>query len=186
MVKNKKGGKHKHMARKHVNINNFRRKIREPKEIGEMIARIIKVEGGSNFEVLCNDEKRRLLVVRQKFKGRNKRDNSLKIDTMVMIGLREWQVVSNKKREKVDLLEVYNTDQLPELKKISKINLDIFPAGEQSIKAEDIPFEMDFNGSNELLDEDAMEELNKNIEKKKEEKEVGEKKENMDFDWDDI
>ena len=82
MVKNKKGGRHKHMARKHVNAsNNFRsRKLREPKESGEMIARIVKIEGGSNFEVLCNDNKRRLLVVRKKFKGRNKRDNSLKID----------------------------------------------------------------------------------------------------------
>ena len=188
MVKNKKGGRHKHMARKHVNAsNNFKsRKLREPKESGEMIARIVKVEGGSNFEVLCNDNKRRLLVVRKKFKGRNKRDNSLKIDTMVMVGLRDWQVLTEKKREKVDLLEVYNTDQLPELKKVNKINLDIFPAGEQSVKDDDNPFEMDFSGSNELLDEDAIKELNKKIEKQKEEEKEEVKEDTMDFDWDDI
>tara|TARA_Y100001970_G_scaffold294316_1_gene450428 strand:- start:6826 stop:7401 length:576 start_codon:yes stop_codon:yes gene_type:complete len=191
MVRNKKGGKHKHMARKHINAsNNFRsRKLREPKESGEIIGRIVKIEGGSNFEVLCNDNKRRLLVVRKKFKGRNKRDNVLKIDTMVMVGLRDWQVLTGKKREKVDLLEVYNTDQLPELKKVKNINLDIFPAGEQSVKDEDNPFEMDFSGSNELLDEDAIDKINENIEKQKEEEKEKEKQKEEEFDdidWDDI
>ena len=187
MVKNKKGGRHKHMARKHVNAsNNFRsRKLRVPKENGEILARIVKIEGGSNFEVLCNDNKNRLLVVRKKFKGRNKRDNILKIDTMVMVGLRDWQVLTGNKREKVDLLEVYNTHQLSELKKVKNINLDIFPAGEQSIKDEDNPFEI-VNCSNELLDEEAIEKINKNIEKQKEEEEKQKEEEFDEIDWDDI
>ena len=118
MVKNKKGGSnHKKMARKHVNPQNRVRKTRFVKEDGEMYARITKVEGGSNFEVLCNDNKIRLMVVRRKFKGRNKRDNSLKVGTMIMIGLREWQVMSSRKREKVDLMEVYKDSQLVELSK---------------------------------------------------------------------
>jgi hypothetical protein len=49
MVKNKKGGKHKHMARKHVNINNFRRKKSEDywlcdKNLKEGIREIIHLE----------------------------------------------------------------------------------------------------------------------------------------------
>ena len=103
-----------------------------------------------------------------------------------MVGLRDWQVLTGNKREKVDLLEVYNIDQLSELKKVKKINLDIFPAGDQSVKDEDNPFEI-VSGSNELLDEEAIEKINENIEKQKKEEEQKEDKEDFDeIDWDDI
>tara|TARA_B100000795_G_scaffold260072_1_gene235576 strand:+ start:475 stop:1035 length:561 start_codon:yes stop_codon:yes gene_type:complete len=184
MVKNKAGGsRHKKMARKHVNnSNNVIRKIRQPREKGEMIARIVRVEGGSNFEVLCNDGKRRLLYVRQKFKGRNKRDNSLSIDTMVMIGLREWQVTCGKKREKVDLLEVYR-DQYAELRKIKNINMCVFPAVEQKTDNSEDVFEIDRGQVTGDLDEKSKEELNKNINEKLEKVEE-EEDEEVEIDWD--
>lgn len=187
MVKNKSGGsKHKKMARKHVNASSsIPRKLREVKEKGEIYGRIVKVEGGSNFGVLCNDNVLRLLVVRKKFRGRNKRDNNLKIDTMVMVGLRDWEVRSGKKREKVDLLEVYNSNQIELIKKLKNINLEILPESEQ-LQESDNPFDIDSNYSNELLDEEAAEELNKKINKKldtvNEEKEVDDPV----FNWDDI
>lgn len=128
MVKNRKGGSgHKKMARKFVRDSNFRsRKIRQAKE-GEMYAKVIKVNGGGICEVLCNDKKERQMIIRKKFKGRNKRDNSISVDTMVLVGLRDWQVLSGKKKEKVDLLEVYNSSQLDELKLVKNICYDILP-----------------------------------------------------------
>ena len=79
MVKNKKGGSgHKKMARKFVRDNNFTsRKIREAKHEDEMYAKVIGINGGSVFEVLCNDKIIRQMIVRNKFKGRNKRDKEI-------------------------------------------------------------------------------------------------------------
>jgi len=184
MVKNKKGGSnHKKMARKHVNPQNRTRKTRFVKDNDEMYGRIVKVEGGSNFEVLCNDNKRRLMVVRKKFKGRNKRDNSLRVGTMVMIGLRDWQVMSSKKREKVDLLEVYKDSQLVELSKDKKINLDIFPIGEKEREETWGAFEMS-DGFDELNEEEGkkLEENIKNTMEIIKEENVEEEE----FNWDDI
>ena len=122
MVKNKKGGSgHKRMARKHVNTGDFRqRKLREPQE-GEMFARVTRVNGGNVFEVLCNDKKERQMIVRKKFRGRNKRDNTIAIGTMVLVGLRDWEVLSGKKKPKVDLLEVYSSSQMDQLKKAKSL-----------------------------------------------------------------
>lgn len=183
MVKNKKGGSsHKKMARKHVNPQNRNRKLRLVKESGEMYGKIVKIEGGGNFEVLCNDNKRRLMIIRKKFKGRNKRDNTLRVGTMVMVGTRDWQVMSNKKREKVDLLEVYKDSQLNELSKDKNINLDVFPIGEKSEENWGA-FEVDDGGELNEEDEKKLEEnIKVNMETIKEET-VTEKSE---FNWDDI
>ena len=111
MVKNKKGGSgHKRMARKHVNNgDDFRqRKVREPGE-SELFARVTRVNGGNVFEVLCNDKVERQMIVRKKFRGRNKRDNTIKIGTMVLVGLRDWEVLSEKKKKKVQVVLDTNT-----------------------------------------------------------------------------
>ena len=68
MVKNKKGGsKHKKGARKHLNNNNVRRKLRKVEEEGEIYARIIAISGGGHAKILCADKKERTLVIRGKF-----------------------------------------------------------------------------------------------------------------------
>ena len=187
MVKNKKGGSsHKKMARKHVNnsLNSRNKRTRLVKEDGEMYAKIIKIEGGSNFEVLCNDGKRRLLVVRKKFKGRNKRDNSLKIDTMIMIGLRDWQVVAEKKREKVDLLEVYRESQYEELSKDKKLNLELFPLNKNtdaSLNEDGFVFD-----NSVQLDENETKLMEDNLKLATIKEDNDSKEEEMDIDWDDI
>ena len=185
MVKNKKGGSgHKKMARKFVKNNDYTsRKVREATDEDEMYAKVVKVNGGSVFEVLCNDKVVRQMVVRNKFKGRNKRDNTLAIDTMVLIGRRSWQVLTGKKKEKVDLLEVYNKNDLVKLKNFKNICQDILPAGESKETVDD-GFDFD-NTVEEDVDDETKNQLEQNINKKLET--VTETaNDDIDIDWDDI
>tara|TARA_B100000902_G_scaffold383669_1_gene422830 strand:- start:1738 stop:2295 length:558 start_codon:yes stop_codon:yes gene_type:complete len=111
MVKNKTGGnKAKKQGRKHINIPQ-NRNTRFAKEDGEMYAVITKIFGGPNCEAKCNDGKTRMCIIRNKFRGRDKKDNTIMANSWVLIGLREWEVVANNKLEKCDLLEVYNNTE---------------------------------------------------------------------------
>ena len=66
------------------------RAVREKSEEGETYAAIVKVFGGANAEVVCEDGKHRLCVIRGAFRGRNKRDNFLAAGVWVLVGLRDW------------------------------------------------------------------------------------------------
>jgi len=186
MVKNKKGGSgHKKMARKHVSGGEFRqRRLREPKE-GEIFARVTRVNGGGVCEVICNDKVNRQMIIRKKFRGRNKRDNNIGIGTIVLVGLRDWEVVSTKKKPKVDLLEVYNINQIDELKKLKSLNNEILP--EQEMNEGNDGFIMD--KSSVVIDSSIQDELNDNINKKLTSVEVDNEEKNeeeIDINWDDI
>ena len=125
MVKNVKGGsRHKKLARKNVNAENVREKTRfaNPDEPCEMYANVIKIYGGGTCEVMCNDGKSRMCVIRKKFRGRNKRGNIVQIDTKVLVGLRDWEVCGVGKKEKCDLLEVYKREQHSDLQRDTTIN----------------------------------------------------------------
>ncbi len=117
MVKNKKGGnRHKKMASKN-NQPTVRQKLRQAKENdGEMYAIVMKVFGHGVCEVYCNDNITRLLIIRRKFKGRNRRDNSVTLNGIVLVGIREWEVVAPSKTPKCDLLFVYNDYHKEDLK----------------------------------------------------------------------
>tara|TARA_Y100000741_G_C18247695_1_gene556124 strand:+ start:1107 stop:1652 length:546 start_codon:yes stop_codon:yes gene_type:complete len=123
MVKNKKGGnRHKKMASKN-NQPMTRQKLRIAKEKdGEMYAIVTKVFGNGMCEVYCNDEVIRLLIIRRKFKGRNRRDNSVTLNGLLLVGIREWEVVAPKKKPKCDLLFVYNDYHKDELKRKDGFN----------------------------------------------------------------
>tara|TARA_Y100000780_G_C13693891_1_gene420613 strand:+ start:5125 stop:5655 length:531 start_codon:yes stop_codon:yes gene_type:complete len=119
MVRNLKGGnRHKKMARKNLNEDTTKHKTRlaNPEEPCEMYATVTKMYGQGNCEVLCNDGNTRLCVIRNKFKGRNKSKNFIHIDTKVLVGLRDWELVSSDKKEKCDLLEVYERSQHNDIK----------------------------------------------------------------------
>lgn len=117
---NKQGGRnHKRMAGKHV-----RDGIKEPLRLSkcdeEMYGRILKMNG-DNADVMCADKVTRLLQIRKKFKGRNKRDNIIATDTLVLVGIRSWEVRNEKKKPVVDLLYVYSPNQYESLKDIPEI-----------------------------------------------------------------
>lgn len=172
------GNRHKKMASKSFKEPR-QNKMRYAKE-GESYARIVKMYGQGNMDVLCNDNVIRLCIIRKKFRGRNKRDNNCRVDNMVLVGLREWEVIAEKKKPKVDLLYTYDKGQMDELKKAYDLNKSILP---ESIvnEAEMGAFEYDRSGATqeEIMIENNQEEvINTKISTSK--------KEEPDFDWDDI
>jgi initiation factor 1A len=134
MVKNTKGGsKHKKMARKNINAEAVKEKTRlaNPKEPCEMYANVTKMYGQGNCEVMCNDGVQRICVIRKKFKGRNKSRNMISVDTKVLVGIRDWEVLREGKRQKCDLLEVYHRDQYDDIKYDPKSNWNVLVSKEE-------------------------------------------------------
>ena len=136
MVRNTTGGsRHKRQARKNTNAQQVRKKTRlkDPKEKCEMYAVITRNFGQGNCEVLCNDSTKRMCVIRNKFKGRNKRSNRVDVGVRVLVGLRDWEVRASSKMEKCDLLEVYDSRELEDLKKDPNYNDTLLRSEEEKI-----------------------------------------------------
>jgi initiation factor 1A len=122
MPKNKGGGSyHKRQASKHSQPV-VQKKLRLQHEDGEIYAKVIKLLGQGRAHVICIDGITRLLEIRKKFKGRNKRDNLIDVDTIVLVGKRDWEYRTGDKLEKVDLLYVYSLYQHLELIKNANIS----------------------------------------------------------------
>ena len=117
MVKNVSGGsKHKNVARKSLGVGGKSHKLRKATEEGETYAVVSKILGGSNCSVIGSDNQERMCVIRGKFRapGR-KRDNTLSMGTLVLVGDRSWESSSTKKMT-CDLLEVYTSADKEHLK----------------------------------------------------------------------
>lgn len=135
MVKNKTGGsKHKKMAKKHNEPIKRKTRFKNPSESCEMYAIVTKNFGQGHIEVSCNDEKVRICVIRNKFKGRNKRTNKIYVGGNVLIGLRDWETSRDNKKEKCDLLEVYNNNEAKDLQKDISFNHKFFKMVSQSFE----------------------------------------------------
>ena len=98
-----------------------------------MYAIVTKNFGQGNCEVLCNDTKHRMCVIRYKFKGRNKRSNRVDVGVRVLVGLRDWEVRAASKKEKCDLLEVYDSRELEDLKKDPTFNDALLRSDEEKM-----------------------------------------------------
>ena len=108
MVKNVKGGSgHKGQARKFTSTDKFTNtKLRLSLDECELYAQVIKLLGNSMCHVLCQDGKTRLCIIRGKFRGRGKRDNSITNGKWIMVGIRDYESEKTDKLENCDLLEV--------------------------------------------------------------------------------
>lgn len=119
MVKNLQGGSgHKKFARNSSGCSK-NNKLRVSEDEGEIYAIVTKMLGNGMFHCHCLDDSMRLGHIRGKFtfKGK-KRDNFVEGGKWVLIGLREWDVPSEKssssltktkdKIQQCDLLEVYS------------------------------------------------------------------------------
>ena len=115
MVKNLGGNKAKRQGRKHTQGGTSHVTRRAASE-DEKYGIITKVYGNGRAEVKCIDGVFRLLIIRKKFKGRNKRDNTVSLNCWVLAGLRSWEVRRADDKENCDLLEVYNSGDVEELK----------------------------------------------------------------------
>ena len=111
MVKNFGGNKNKKFGRKHMAQSN-NRKLRIKQDDDEMYACVTKMLGNGMCNIVGIDEVNRLCIIRNKFRGRSKRQNMLNPGSWVLIGLRSWQTKqeNSNKLETCDLLEVYTTD----------------------------------------------------------------------------
>ena len=117
MVKNSIGGnKAKRQGRKFVGTVSS--KLRVSMEDGEIYAVVTKLLGNAMIDVLCIDGTQRICIIRNKFRGRGKRDNCVAIGTWLLIGKRDWEIVDGNKKEKCDLLEVYTLNDVEQLKKL--------------------------------------------------------------------
>lgn len=115
MVKNITGGsRHKSMARKAFNAP--RGALRRRSEEGELYAVVTKILGGSMCHVVGMDKAERNCVIRGKFRGGKKRDNTIRTGVVVLIGDRDWSSVQTGKLPVCDLLEVYSDADKDRLK----------------------------------------------------------------------
>lgn len=135
MVKNTHGGSgHKKFARKFTSGVKINNKLRVSEEEGEIYAIVTKMLGNNMFHCFCIDGILRLGRIRGKFTGRGKRDNIVEGGKWVLIGLREWDVSSEKssnlakgktKMQECDLLEVYSDMDKQRLKESVSENWNI-------------------------------------------------------------
>jgi initiation factor 1A len=157
MVKNQNGGKNsKKMGRKFVtNSSSNNRKIRKAEEEGEMYAIVTKMLGNGMFYANDIEGKERLCIMRNKFRGRGKRDNTVALGSWVLIGEREFESCAKPKH---DLLEVYSDIEKQKLKHsgdpiFSKLRSDFDSKNDSNNEADGLVFD---NGEddkyNELLE----------------------------------
>jgi translation initiation factor IF-1 len=122
MVKNDTGGnKGKGLARKHVNAAKCggSKLLRVATDEAERYAVVSKMLGNGMCYVRLlsggngGNASDKLCIIRNKFKGRGKRDNILDSGSWVLVGMREWA----SKQDTCDLLEVYNDGERDRLMK---------------------------------------------------------------------
>jgi initiation factor 1A len=130
MVKNVKGGSgHKSQGRKFVNSESTMKqssKLRVVEEDGETYAQITKMYGNGMCDALCIDNITRLCIIRGKFRGRGKRDNTIHVGSWVLVGKRDWESIKPDEKQKCDLLEVYSDFDVERLKKNVNANWKLF------------------------------------------------------------
>jgi len=144
MVKNTQGGSsHKKFARKFSsggssNNNNI---LRVSEDKGEIYAIVIKMLGNGMFHCHCLDNQIRLGHIRGKFSGRGRRDNTVEGGKWVLIGLREWDIPSEKsstmlkisnKMQQCDLLEVYSDSDKSRLRETISENWQVLDTNDVS------------------------------------------------------
>ena len=119
MVKNTKGGnKSKGMARKHAG-GGGERNLRLSTCNLEVYGVVLRVLGHGMFYVGTEEHPQLLGHIRNKFRGRSKRDNNITVGCVVLAGLREWEHPNYKE---CDLLEVYDANEVRQLMKNPSID----------------------------------------------------------------
>jgi translation initiation factor IF-1 len=123
MVKNTGGNKSKGLARKHIASAREPRSLRLSSCELEKYGVIIRILGNGMFYVatdIATDTQPQLLGhIRNKFRGRSKRDTTITLGSVVLVGLREWEDPNYKE---CDLLEVYDENEVRQLMKMPSID----------------------------------------------------------------
>lgn len=155
MVKNMGGNQAKRQGRKHTQGSSHfttRKAISDD----EKYSVVTKLYGGGRAEVKSIDGATRIMIIRNKFKGRNKRDNNVMINSWVLVGLRSWEVRRLEDKETCDLLEVYNSNDVEELKQSVDASWYVLTSTSKSSDGQDPETELDFTDERTQKYEDLL------------------------------
>jgi initiation factor 1A len=121
MVKNTTGGTGtKGLARKHQS-NTGAKGLRLPEDPElERFGCVTKMFGNGMCEVTLNDKSTLLGHIRNKFRGKQKRHNMIYINTIVLVGLREWE----NPRKSCDIAEIYDEQHVEQLLNIPSVKIE--------------------------------------------------------------
>jgi len=122
MVKNMQGGsKTKSQARKFSSSYSSRTSIPMSNDDLEVYACVTKLFGQGRCLVTTVKNHEINCVIRNKFKGRSKHNNTLLLGSIILVGLRHWEGPDQKKI--CDLLYVYDNDEHNILKNIPNTHI---------------------------------------------------------------
>lgn len=109
MVRNVSGGTgHKKFAKKHADTAPRALRRAGP---GESYGVVCEMSGGQHCKVVDEAGIKSTCVIRKKFRGRGKRDNTIAVGTWVLVAPREYETAPTEggRAPKCDLLEVYSS-----------------------------------------------------------------------------
>ena len=122
MVKNRNGGKGtKGLARK-LSSSNDNHRLRLSTSDDEKYAFVKQMLGNGMCSVVTNDNITLICHIRSKFRGRSKRNNFVTKNSIILVGIRDWE----NPFKNCDLLELYDDNDLIQLKKLPFIDLSLF------------------------------------------------------------
>jgi initiation factor 1A len=144
MVKNTVGGnKAKGFARKNEKPQSNKLRLSECDD--EKFAHIIKMFGNGMCQALCEDNVTRTCIIRGKFRGKGKRNSFVTPGSIVLVGTREaWSSDSDK----CDLLELYSSNEVEQLKHHPKVPAHFLSMEPLSNSSQNIPIDDSFDFSN--------------------------------------
>lgn len=163
MVKNTTGGtKARGLARKHQSSGGGDSRLRLPTDALEVVACVTKMLGNGMCEIYTNKDIRLIGHIRNKFRGRQKRNNMVTVSCFVLVGLRDWE----NPIKNCDILSIYDDAQVSQLKNMPNIAMDniLKRKLELSFTGESNVGEFEFS----KCTEEDMEEVPENIMKKSE------------------
>jgi len=118
MVKNTTGGNHaKNIARKNAYKPNTQLIL--PTSPLEVIVCVTKAFGNGMLQVQTDDNKILLAHIRNKFRGKQKRHNLITINSIVLVGLREWE----NPPKNCDIIFIYDPNHVEQLKNIPSLEI---------------------------------------------------------------
>ena len=119
MVKNTTGGTGtKSLARK--NQSSFNERLRLPECDLEQFACVTKLLGNGMCEIHTNENVRLIGHIRNSFRGKNKRNNLITPQSIVLVGLHEWEKIPKN----CNIMVVYDQNQIEQLKNIPNVKID--------------------------------------------------------------
>lgn len=107
-------------SKKNGSSREVKEKVKGPlllsKEVeGTVYGQVTKILGDCNFRVFCFDSTERMCHLRGALSKNKSKQNRIEIDTVVLVGLRDFQ------NEKGDIIYVYSKEQVSQLKNMKEI-----------------------------------------------------------------